>query len=241
MYESLISERRNDVVLLTLNRPKAMNALDRTLRNEIVDACGQLRHDPTVRVVIMTGAGERAFSAGQDLTEAKAMTTLAEAEENVREYDVLYAAVRSLDIPVIAAINGYALGAGCQVALCADIRVSADTARYGMPEINAGMPCVIGTQMFWEFIGPALAIDLVLTGEHLDAQRALVMGLVTRVVAANNLMAETEQLARRLAQKSTVALRETKRWIRDLSEPGLHAALRRSATVQEATMGGAKG
>lgn len=233
MYQSILFEQKGNLALITLNRPRVLNALSLALKEEVIDACRKVKADPGTRALIMTGAGDRAFSAGQDLSESKEIKTEAEAEAWVRGYEQLYGAIRDLDIPVIAAVNGYAMGAGCQLALCADIRISAETAKYGMPEINAGLPCIIGTYMFWEFLGPAWAIDLILTGDHLDAQKALMAGLTTRVVPADRLMAEAEALAGRLAEKAPTAIRENKIWFRKLSADGLRGAIDHCVGAQQ--------
>ena len=122
MYECIVWERTGDVVVITLDRPRVLNALNRALKGELADALSAIKGDESVRAVVITGAGDQAFSAGQDLTEAKDMTG-PEAEEWVREFELLYDQVRMLDVPVIAAVNGWAMGAGCQLALLADVRI----------------------------------------------------------------------------------------------------------------------
>src|SRR3989442_7625757 len=135
MYQNILWEQKDRSAVITLNRPRVLNALSRALKGELSDALTRIKADPGIRAVIMTGAGDQAFSAGEDLTEAKDMSG-PEAEEWVREYELLYDQVRMLDVPVIAAVNGWAMGAGCQLALLADIRISSENARYGMPEIR---------------------------------------------------------------------------------------------------------
>src|SRR4030067_337117 len=134
MYSNIGFETDRNVAVITLNRPKVLNALSRALKAELMDACGKIGADSNIRAVVLTGAGE-AFSAGQDLNEAKDLDGPG-AEEWGREYERLYREIRDLDVPVIAAGHGWAMGAGCQLALLCDIRLSSETARYGMPEIR---------------------------------------------------------------------------------------------------------
>src|SRR5439155_39969 len=143
----------------------------------------------------ITGAGEQAFSAGQDLIEAKDMSG-PEAEEWVREFELLYDQVRMLDVPVIAAVNGWAMGAGCQLALLADIRISSENARYGMPEIRDGIPAVFGLELLWNTIGMSRGLYLVLSGDSLDARQAQDAGLTIKVVQRRELLTEAMALAR---------------------------------------------
>ena len=171
MYRDIVWEQTENVVVITLNRPRVLNALNRALKGELGDALTRIKDDPEIRAVILTGAGDQAFSAGQDLTETKDMSG-PEAEEWVREYELLYDRVRMLDVPVIAAVNGWAMGAGCQLALLADIRISSENARYGMPEIRDGIPAVFGLELLWNTIGMSRGLYLVLSGESLDARQA---------------------------------------------------------------------
>src|SRR6266850_2156278 len=158
MYEHIVWERAENVVIVTLNRPRVLNALSRALKRELADALGRIKADESVRAVVITGAGEQAFSAGQDLTEAKDMSG-PEAEEWVREYELLYDQVRMLDVPVIAAVNGWAMGAGCQLALLADIRISSENARYGQ---EAGLAIKVVPRR--ELLSEATALARTLAG-----------------------------------------------------------------------------
>src|SRR5215510_5203848 len=194
MYEHIVWERTDNIVLITLNRPRVLNALNRALKGELADALARIKADESVRAVVMTGTGDQAFSAGQDLTEAKDMSGR-EAEEWVREFEQLYDQVRMLDVPVIAAVNGWAMGAGCQLALLADIRISSENARYGMPEIRDGIPAVFGLELLWDTVGMSRALYLVLTGESLDARQALEAGLTIKVVPRTDLSREASALA----------------------------------------------
>src|SRR3989442_12749309 len=171
MYQNILWEQKDRSAVITLNRRRVLNALSRALKGERSEALTRIKADPGIRAVIMTGAGDQAFSAGQDLTEAKDMSG-PEAEEWVREYELLYDQIRMLYVPVIAAVNGWAMGAGCQLALLADVRLSSENARYGLPEIRDGIPAVFGLELLWNTIGMSRALYLVLSGESLDARQA---------------------------------------------------------------------
>src|SRR5262252_3028575 len=225
MYDSIVWERTDNVVVITLNRPRVLNALNKALKGELVDALITIKHDESIRAVIMTGAGDQAFSAGQDLTEAKDMNGV-EAEEWVREFEVLYDQVRMLDVPVIAAVNGWAMGAGCQLALLADIRISSENARYGMPEIRDGIPAVFGLELLWNTIGMSRGLYLVLSGDSLDAQQAQEAGLTIKVVPRPELMSESMALARSLSQYAPIAMKQNKQYARRRTESDFRACAR---------------
>ena len=234
MYRDIVWEQTGPVVVITLNRPRVLNALSRALKEELADALRRVKADPAVRALVLTGAGDRAFSAGQDLTEAKDMSG-PEAEEWVREYERLYDLVRMLDVPVIAAVNGWAMGAGCQLALVADIRLSSENARYGMPEIRDGIPAVFGLELLWNAIGMSRALHLVLTGESLDARQALEAGLTVKVVPAAALRGEAEALAEQLAGFAPLALRQNKQYARRRTEADFRACSRFCETAHYAS------
>jgi enoyl-CoA hydratase/carnithine racemase len=225
MYASIVWERTDNVVVITLNRPRVLNALSRALKRELSDALTKIKTDETIRAVVITGAGDRAFSAGQDLTEAKDMSG-PEAEEWVREFETLYDQVRMLDVPVIAAVNGWAMGAGCQLALLADIRISSENARYGMPEIRDGIPAVFGLELLWNTIGMSRGLYLVLTGESLDAGPAQEAGLTIKVVPRRDLLTEALTLARTMAQFAPIAMKQNKQYARRRTEADFRACAR---------------
>ncbi|HEY7541563.1 MAG TPA: enoyl-CoA hydratase/isomerase family protein [Methylomirabilota bacterium] len=225
MYANIVWERTENVVAITLNRPRVLNALNKALKGELADALMKIKHDEGVRAVVLTGAGDQAFSAGQDLTEAKDMSG-PEAEEWVREFETLYDQVRMLDVPVIAAVNGWAMGAGCQLALLADIRISSDNARYGMPEIRDGIPAVFGLELLWNTIGMSRGLYLVLSGDSLDAKQAQEAGLTVKVVPRRDLMAETMTLARAMARFAPIAMKQNKQYARRRTESDFRACAR---------------
>jgi enoyl-CoA hydratase/carnithine racemase len=225
MYANIVWERTDNVVVITLNRPRVLNALNKALKGELVDALITIKHDESIRAVIMTGAGDQAFSAGQDLTEAKDMNGV-EAEEWVREFEVLYDQVRMLDVPVIAAVNGWAMGAGCQLALLADIRISSENARYGMPEIRDGIPAVFGLELLWNTIGMSRGLYLVLSGDSLDAKQAQDSGLTIKIVPRRELMAEAMTLAQSMARFAPIAMKQNKQYARRRTESDFRACAR---------------
>jgi enoyl-CoA hydratase len=234
MYTTIVWERRERAVVITLNRPQVLNALNKALKGELADALTRIKADADVRAVVLTGAGPQAFSAGQDLTEAKDMSG-PEAEEWVREFELLYDQVRMLDVPVIAAVNGWAMGAGCQLALLADIRISSDNARYGMPEIRDGIPAVFGLELLWNTIGMSRALSMVLSGDSLDARQAQEAGLTIKVVPRAQLLPEAEALARTLAAYAPIAMKQNKQYARRRTEADFRACARFCESAQHAS------
>jgi enoyl-CoA hydratase/carnithine racemase len=204
------------VAVVTLNRPERLNAISRLMREELIDALGTLDRDGDVGAIVVTGAGERAFGAGQDLNEARSFDG-ADVDRWIDEWTALYKAVLALRTPTIAAVNGYAVGAAFQLALVCDIRLAADTARFGMPEVDDAIPCITGTWAMYQLIGRGRVADLILTGRMLDAQEALLWGLVSRVVPAGELLDETHALAASLASKSATALALNKGFLAQLA------------------------
>jgi enoyl-CoA hydratase len=225
MYENILFEQKDRVAVITLNRPHVLNALSRALKAELSDAIMRVRADETIRALVITGAGDRAFSAGQDLNEAKDLDGPG-AEEWVREYERLYEDFRGLDIPIVAAVSGWCMGAGCQLALLADIRISSETAQYGMPEIRDGIPAIFGLGLLWNLVGMSRSVYLVLSGDTLDARQALEAGLTAKVVPPARLREEAEALATRLAGFAPLAMKANKEWARRLTAEHFRATAR---------------
>jgi|SRR5688572_18789252 len=207
MFDNLLFAREGAVALLTLNRPQSLNALNARLLDELRQAILQIRDDRSVRVVILTGAGPRAFAAGADLKELSSLSPVAMqaySQAGQRVFDL----IEELGKPVVAAINGFALGGGCELAMACTVRIAADSARLGQPEVNLGlMPGFAGTQRLVSLIGKGRALDLLLTGRQIDAAEALRIGLVERVFPAVELMTEARVMAGELADKPPLAVR----------------------------------
>jgi enoyl-CoA hydratase len=205
--DNLLLERDGAVAVLTINRPQVLNALNAPTVDALRRAALELKHDPDVRVIILTGAGEKAFVAGADINELAVQRPVDGKEHALRGQHV-FDLIENLGKPVIAAINGYALGGGCELALACTLRIAADTARLGQPEINLGIiPGYAGTQRLARLVGKGVALDLLLTGRHSTAAEALQIGLVNRVVPAADLMTEVRKLASELAAKPPIATR----------------------------------
>ena len=206
-FENLLLERDGAVAILTVNRPKVLNALNTQTLDEIRRAILELKHDDGVRAVIVTGAGEKSFIAGADINELATQTPTTGREHAIAGQHVLDL-IEHLGKPVIAAINGYALGGGCELAMACTIRLAADTAKLGQPEINLGLvPGYAGTQRLARIVGRGRALELLLTGDQIPAQEAHRLGLVNRVIPAADLMAEAKKLAATLAAKAPIAIR----------------------------------
>jgi len=229
-YETLLLERRGRVALLTINRPQKLNALNIQTRAEGAAALEELREDDSVRVVVITGAGEKSFVAGADIAEFEGRTAV--SQRDVMTGRSLFTAVDTFPKPVIAMINGFCLGGGCELALSCDLRVAGEQARFGQPEINLGIiPGGGGTQRLTRLVGEGKAMELILTGDMIDAQTAFRIGLVNLVVPAADLEAKTMELANRIAEKSPVALRMAKEAIKAASRSNLDEGLRREVDL----------
>jgi enoyl-CoA hydratase len=225
-YETLLVERRGRVAVITINRPEKLNALNIQTRSEGAAALEELREDEGVRVVVITGAGEKAFVAGADISEFEGRTAV--SQRDVMTARSLFTAVDTFPKPVIAMINGFCLGGGCELALSCDLRVASDRARFGQPEINLGIiPGGGGTQRLTRLVGEGKAMELILTGDMIDAQHAYNLGLVNLVVPAADLEAKTLELANRIAEKSPIALRMAKEAVKTAARANLDEGLRR--------------
>lgn len=232
MYENLTVERKGAVGIITVNRPKSLNALSRATVAELAAAIEELNADDAIRAIVLTGAGEKAFVAGADISEFNALRSAEEAAEYARAGQAVLNRIERLPKPVIAAINGYALGGGCELAMACDIRIAADIARLGQPEINLGIiPGYGGTQRLTRLVGKGMAKLLVLGGDPITAQEAQHIGLVDMVVPAAELMPKAMELAEKLAAKAPVALRLCKQAINEGAESSLAAGLDHEAAL----------
>lgn len=224
MGDFVLSDRVDNVGVITLNRPSVLNAWHRPMRDRLIEALKALEDDASIGAVVLTGAGDRAFGAGQDLSESQGFDA-DRSEEWVTEWERLYDSIRSLSKPLIAALNGVAAGSAFQVALLCDLRVGHPGIRMGQPEIDAGIPSTTGPWIMRELIGLARTIDLTLTGRLMDAKECVELGLVNRVVPQPEVLAEAIALARLLAAKPPVAMRLNKQRFREMTEPGFRDAL----------------
>jgi len=209
-FQTVMFEKREGIAWLTLNRPHVMNAMNTQMRDELWTAMEAVRDDPDTRVLIVRGAGERAFSAGADVSDFGTAPSYVEARRARRERD-LWQLMLDLDKPLIAAIRGYALGAGCEMSMCCDLRVASEDARFGLPEVKLGyIPSAGGTQLLPRTIGTGPAMEMILTGDDIDAATALRLGLVHKVVPRERLNEEAEAWARELMTRSPTVLRYAK-------------------------------
>jgi enoyl-CoA hydratase len=206
-FENLLVEREGAIAIVTVNRPNVRNALNGPTIRDLQRAMEELKADPAVRAIVLTGAGDKAFVAGADINELAELSQV-EGKEHARHGQAVFDFIEQLGKPVIAAINGFALGGGCELAMACTMRIAADTARLGQPEINLGLiPGYAGSQRLPRLVGKGIALEILLTGDMVPAARAYEIGLVNRVVAAADLLNEAKKLAELLASKAPVAAR----------------------------------
>ncbi len=207
VFDNLIVERDGPVAIVTVNRPAVLNALNAGTVEELGQAMTALRDDEAVRAIVLTGAGEKAFVAGADIKELATLSPVAArdyAQRGQRVFDL----IERMGKPVVAAVNGFALGGGNELAMACTVRLAADTAKLGQPEVRLGLiPGFAGTQRLARLVGKGRALELILTGDPIGAQEAWRIGLVNRVVPAADLAAEARALAHRLAAGPPIALR----------------------------------
>jgi enoyl-CoA hydratase len=209
-YENILFEVQDGIGVLTFNRPKALNALNPKTLEEVSEVIDHVQQDEAVRVLVLTGAGDKAFVAGADITEFPKMNPL-EARHFAEKGQGVFFKLEHLPKPVIACVNGFALGGGCEIAMSCDFIYASDKARFGQPEVNLGLiPGFGGTQRLARLIGRAKAKELCMTGEMIDAQQAKEWGLVAKVFPAEQLVAETMKIARLLATRAQGVLRSLK-------------------------------
>lgn len=212
-YENILVEREENIAVVTVNRPKVLNALNADTVAELIAAFDDLGADEQIKAVIITGSGDRAFIAGADINELKDLNAL-EAIATSERGQVLMFKIEDLSKPVIAAINGFALGGGCELALACDVRIASENAGLGQPEISLGIiPGYGGTQRLPRQVGKGKAMELILTGDMIDSQEALGIGLVEKVVPQDRLMETAKTLARKIAVKGAVAVKLAKKCI----------------------------
>ncbi len=230
-YETLLLTIDHRVAELTINRPEKLNALNQQAKDELRSALEFLRTSPDVDVVIITGAGEKAFVAGTDIGELTGLT-----EETGKEFSAkgqaLFDAIEQLGKPVIAAVKGYALGGGCELALACHVRIASERARFGQPEVNLGIiPGYGGTQRLARIVGKGRAAEMLLTGAQVDAAEALHMGLVSKVVPAHDLLTKARYMAQVMVSMGQVALRAALEALNAVDNLPLSEGLRKEAEL----------
>jgi enoyl-CoA hydratase len=206
-YGTLLYEKRDGLGYVTLNRPDKLNALNRKVMDELGDCFRAIQGDDEVRVLILTGAGGKAFVAGADLNELSALGPL-EGKDYARRGQGIFDFIENLGKPVIAAVNGYALGGGCELAIACTLRIASENARFGQPEVKLGIiPGYAGTQRLARLVGKGRALEMILSGEPVSAQEAYRIGLVNQVVPAAELTTAAEALARKIAANAPLAIK----------------------------------
>jgi enoyl-CoA hydratase len=232
-FENLLIERDDAVAIVTFNRPKVLNALNTQTLTELSEAIAGFKADAGVRAVVLTGAGEKAFVAGADINELAVHTPI-EGQQHGRRGQQIFDAIEQLGKPVIAAVNGFALGGGCELAMACTMRIAADSARFGQPEINLGIiPGYAGSQRLPRLVGRGIALEMLLGGDMISAQRAYEVGLVNRVVPAAELMTEAKKIAHALASKAPIAVR----YIIEAVHQGLEGPLAAGQFLESALFG----
>ena len=209
-FNSLLLEIADGIAVVTINRPAALNALNREVLDELAAAFAELKQNSDVACVILTGSGSKAFVAGADIAEMQALDAVS-AEHFAKLGHALLNTIENFPKPVIAAVNGFALGGGCELAMACDIRIAAENARFGQPEVNLGViPGFGGTLRLARLVGKGRAKELIFTGDMIDAQEAYRIGLANKVATAEELLAKARKMATKIASKGPVAVRFAK-------------------------------
>ena len=228
---SIELERVGSTAVVTLNRPQVLNAIDMAMRETLITLLAEINRDDAVRAVVIRGAGDRAFCAGQDLDEISRYG-LADLDGWLTRLHAMYAAVRDLDKPCVIAWNGTAAGAGFQIGLCADIRVGYPDLRLGQPEIKAGLASIVGSWLMTLHLGLAKNVELSLTGNLISGTEAHTLGLVNHLVPRASVVDKALSVAEEMSSLSPVATRLTKQRFRHLTQPGFDAALEEAKAAQ---------
>ncbi|HEX3100889.1 MAG TPA: enoyl-CoA hydratase/isomerase family protein [Pyrinomonadaceae bacterium] len=229
-YETITVEKRGKVALLTINRPDKLNALNKQVHAEGVAALDELRKDDSIRVLVITGAGEKSFIAGADISEFEGQTPV--TQRDLFHEKTFFNTIDAFPKPVIAMINGFSLGGGNELALACDLRICSENARFAQPEINLGILCGGGgSQRLPRLIGEGRAMEMLLTGDMIDAETAHKFGLVNHVYPIDQLEAETFKLAEKIAEKAPIALHLSKEAVKFASRSNLDEGLRREVDL----------
>lgn len=227
-YENLLLEKEGALAILYVNRPKALNALNKDTLLEMKDAITSIKNDPEVDVLIVTGAGDKSFVAGADIAFMQSLTAV-EAREFGALGQEVFRMIEAMEKPSIAAVNGFALGGGCELAMCCDFRIASSKARFGQPEVGLGItPGFGGTQRLPRLVGSGMARQMLYTADIIDASEALRIGLVNNVVAPEELMDVVKGIAGRIISKGKLAVRFSK----VAANEGLQTDIDRAMTIE---------
>ncbi len=230
---AVLERREGAVAVVTLNRPQALNALNIEMRDLLPRVLEGLNADDSVRAVVLTGAGERAFSAGQDLNDSAGFDEQA-VQEHFLHLGALYQSVRALEKPAVAALNGVAAGFGLQTALHADLRIAHPQVRMGQPEVRAGIPSTVGPFIIERVVGHARAVELSLTGRLLDAETCLAWGMVNEIAPRERVLPRAMELAAELAALPPLAVRLTKRRLLERTQAAYDETVQAAMRYQRA-------
>jgi len=234
MSQTVLTDVAEGIGTITLNKPGKLNAWDTPMRMEVKAALEEWNGNDEVRAIILTGAGDRAFSAGQDLDETEKFSSGDEGLGWFKSWRAFYDALRDLDKPVVAALNGVAAGSAFQFAMLTDVRVGHPGSRMGQPEINSGIPSVLGPMLMRERIAFSRTVELVLMGRMMEADEAAHIGLIHYLVDdAQDVMAKAREVAGVLASKPPIAMRLTKRRFREMTQEPYEEAFANGGVIQE--------
>ena len=232
MADSVLVSIEDGVATLTLNRPERLNAWHTPMREAVAGALGALNGDASVGAIILTGAGDRAFSAGQDLAETMAFDSGEAGREWFLSWRAFYDSLRNLDKGCVAALNGVAAGSAFQFAMLADVRVGHPGTRMGQPEIDSGIPSVLGPMLMLPRLGLSRTVELTLTGRMMDGEECHRIGLIHHLVEPHRVMEKAREVAAALAAKPPLAMRLNKRRFREISEPDFAEAFAAGAAIE---------
>lgn len=231
MPDTVLVARHASVALVSLNRPESLNAVNVEMRQALIDTLTGLNGEPSVRAVVIKGAGERAFCSGQDLNET-ARYSLDDVDEWLTRQHAMYQSVRDLDKPCVAAWNGVATGAGYQIGLCSDLRVGYPELRLGQPEIRAGLASIVGSYLMTLHLGLSQNVQLSLSGDLISGERGYELGLINHLVPREQVVDKALTVAAELTRLGPTAIRLTKRRFRELTQPGFDTALQAAKAAQ---------
>ena len=236
-YQNILFEIKNHTGLVTINRPDKLNALNNQTINEIEDVIKSIKSNPDIFIVVITGSGEKAFVAGADIAELNNLEVIS-AKEFSEKGNRVFRSIETLDKPVIAAVNGFALGGGCELALACHIRIASDNAKFGQPEVNLGIiPGYGGTQRLARVVNSARALEMILAGDMISADEALRIGLVNKVYSKTELLNKTLELAEKIASKGQQAIRFALKAVKATDNMSLSEGLSYEASLFALTCG----